>query len=132
MADEFLILFDDVTGERLDTIPYDEDITPERAAELMTRGYEAVPFGDWNLLVGNVDGQEYVRDFGNGGYKVRPPNVPTDDEIREQRVRELKKALAATDYKCMKYVDGELSEEEYSEVRAYRAGLRNEIRGLGG
>lgn len=132
MAEKFLILFDKDTGERLDTIPYDDDITPERVTELTAQGYEVVPFEDWNFLVGNVDGQEYIKDVASGDYKVKPPYVPTEDEAREQRIKELKTELAATDYKCLKYVDGALSEAEYSEVRAYRAELRREIRGLEG
>lgn len=53
------------------------------------------------------------------------PNQETLNEIAK-----LKQGLSATDYKCLKYVDGALSEEEYAEVREYRASLRAQINEL--
>ena len=56
------------------------------------------------------------------------PYVPTDAELLEQaknsKLWRIKGLLAATDYKCLKYADGELTENEYAETKAYRAGLR--------
>ena len=46
------------------------------------------------------------------------------------KIDELKQELKNTDYKCMKFVDGALTEEEYAEVRAYRAELRRKINEL--
>ncbi len=46
------------------------------------------------------------------------------------QIEELKQQLSSTDYKCMKYVDGALSESEYAEVKAYRAKLREQINEL--
>lgn len=45
----------------------------------------------------------------------------------QARISELKTELAATDYKCLKFVDGVLSEEEYAPVREYRQALRDKI-----
>ena len=39
----------------------------------------------------------------------------------------LKGELQATDYKCLKFVDGALTEEEYAEVRIARQALRDQI-----
>lgn len=36
----------------------------------------------------------------------------------------IKALLTATDYKCLKFVDGDLSAEEYAAVKAYRTALR--------
>ena len=55
---------------------------------------------------------------------------PTEEEIKAQKIAELKAELASTDYKCLKYVDGALSEEEYAEVRKHRAELRARINEL--
>lgn len=49
---------------------------------------------------------------------------------KQEEIERLKAELASTDYKCLKYVDGALSDEEYAEVRAYRAELRAKINEL--
>lgn len=54
----------------------------------------------------------------------------TDDRDYQSEIREIKEKLAETDYKCLKFVDGALSEEEYAPVRQYRQSLRDEINTL--
>jgi len=68
--------------------------------------------------------------YVNGHYVERPPYVPTQAEINAGKIAELKAELSATDYKCLKFVDGALSAEEYAEVKAYRAELRAKINEL--
>lgn len=51
------------------------------------------------------------------------------DAVNEE-IWKLKQKLADTDYKCLKYVDGALTDEEYAEVKAYRAELRQRINEL--
>lgn len=46
------------------------------------------------------------------------------------KIDELKKKLQETDYKCLKYVDGALSKEEYEEVKELRQSYRDEINKL--
>lgn len=46
------------------------------------------------------------------------------------KIDELKKKLQETDYKCLKYVDGALSKEEYEEVKKLRQSYRDEINKL--
>ena len=46
------------------------------------------------------------------------------------QITELKYKLKATDYKCLKFVDGELSENEYQEVKTKRKQWRAEINAL--
>lgn len=55
---------------------------------------------------------------------------PTQEELNAVEIERLKAELIATDYKCLKYVDGALSESEYAEVKAYRAELRQRINEL--
>lgn len=105
MPDNFLILFDEKTGERLSTIPYDMDITPERAQELIGEGYEIVSVDDWNKLIGNYDGQEYIKDVVNGGYIVKPPVVPTLDEAKATKLAELKGIRDDKELEPVQYVD---------------------------
>ena len=54
----------------------------------------------------------------------------TDDRDYQSEIREIKEKHAETDYKCLKFVDGALSEEEYAPVRQYRQSLRDEINTL--
>lgn len=61
-------------------------------------------------------------------YEVVP--TPIHEETVEDKITKLKGELASTDYKCLKYVDGALSESEYAEVKAYRAKLREQINKL--
>lgn len=46
------------------------------------------------------------------------------------RLNEAMAELAATDYYALKYVDGELREEEYASIRDERARLRQRVREL--
>ena len=79
---------------------------------------------DFNEFVGQ--NKLYI----DGEYVDKPPYVPTQEEINAGKIAELKQELSATDYKCLKYVDGALSDEEYAEVREYRAELRRQINEL--
>ena len=63
-------------------------------------------------------------------YEVVEIPAPTQEELNAIEVQRLKTELASTDYKCLKYVDGALSESEYAEVKAYRAELRAKINAL--
>ena len=63
-------------------------------------------------------------------YEVVEIPAPTEEELNANRIAQLKAELSATDYKCLKYVDGALTEEEYAEVKKYRADLRKQINEL--
>lgn len=72
-----------------------------------------------------MDESEFDED-GNPYYTyVDAPELP----VRE-RLAEAMAELAATDYYALKYVDGELSEEEYAAIRERRARLRRRVREL--
>ena len=70
-----------------------------------------------------------IEDMGEY-YEVVPIPEPTQEERDAAEIERLKAELSATDYKCLKYVDGALSESEYAEVRAYRQELRDKINQL--
>lgn len=65
-------------------------------------------------------------------YEVCEIPKPTEAEQNAMEIERLKAELASTDYKCLKYIDGAISEEEYAEVKAYRAKLRAKINKLEG
>ena len=48
----------------------------------------------------------------------------------QRRISELKQCLSDTDYQAIKYAEGELSEEEYTDMKAQRAAWRKEINEL--
>ena len=72
--------------------------------------------------------------------KTRPiliENPISEEEIAEKRrnetlrrISELKRLLSESDYKCLKYVDGEFTEGEYAETKAQRHAWRQEINEL--
>lgn len=47
-----------------------------------------------------------------------------------KKILELKQKLAETDYKCLKFVDGELTQAEYAETWQKRKQWREEINKL--
>lgn len=49
---------------------------------------------------------------------------------KESRIAELKRKLAETDYKAIKYAEGEISAEDYAEIKAQRKAWRDEINSL--
>lgn len=57
---------------------------------------------------------------------------PTEEELKQARISELKKNLADADYWGQKYLDGEYTEEEWGEKKAIRKAWREELRLLQG
>lgn len=51
---------------------------------------------------------------------------------REIRMTDLKRQLAETDYKAIKYAEGWITEAEYAPIRAMREDIREQIRRLEG
>ena len=49
-----------------------------------------------------------------------------------ERIEELKGLLLSTDYKTLKYIEGQLSDEEFAECSLQRAAWRAEINYLEG
>lgn len=72
-----------------------------------------------------MDESEFDED-GNPYYTYADAPEPTACE----RLNEAMAELAATDYYALKYIDGELREEEYASIRDERARLRQRVREL--
>ena len=61
------------------------------------------------------------------------PMKTEEDHLRDQyriEITQLKKQLSDTDYKAIKYAEGQISEEEYASVKAERQGYRDRINEL--
>ena len=67
--------------------------------------------------------------------KSKCPHKTQSDIDREnaiQEITQLKKQLSDTDYKAIKFAEGQLTEEEYASVKAERQGYRDRINYLEG
>lgn len=51
-------------------------------------------------------------------------------QFKEQRIYKLKHLLAESDYKAIKYAEGEITEEEYAPIKEQRRQWRAEINQL--
>lgn len=54
----------------------------------------------------------------------------TEIDIKRNRIAELKELLDSSDYKLCKYLDGDMTEEEYAPIKAQRHAWRVEINQL--
>ena len=73
----------------------------------------------------------------NGHYypKELCPMKTEQDLLKDQyrlEITQLKKQLSDSDYKAIKYAEGQISEEDYASVRAERQGYRDRINYLEG
>ena len=98
-----------------DIFTYDEEDYANRAAFANENGY----------VIEEIEPDEN----GERRFQIQEVKIDPKDEIRWQIIN-LKKQLSDTDYKAIKYAEGILSEEEYAEDKAKRAGWRAEINRL--
>ena len=63
-------------------------------------------------------------------FKIVEIPQPTEEELKQARISELKAKLSETDYVVIKIAEGEATTEEYTEVLANRKAWREEIREL--
>ena len=63
-------------------------------------------------------------------YEVVEIPAPTQEEINAMEIERLKAELASTDYKCLKWMEGALTDKEYAETKKHRAELRKKINEL--
>lgn len=89
------------------------------------RGYFENSIPEEDLEVSDVDGRTYL--------KSKCPHKTQEMIDREKAVQEinqLKKQLSDTDYKAIKYAEGQISESDYSAIRELRQGYRDRINEL--
>lgn len=82
-------------------------------------------FVDWGN-VGYENGELFLRPVPEPA-EAKPVYVapePTVEQVKYSELNSIKSALQSTDYQCLKFVDGALTEAEYQPVKAYRATLR--------
>ena len=77
-------------------------------------------------------GGDYVYEYVNGKVREKDQTANIERHAKETRIAELKRNLAATDYKAIKYAEGVLSSAEYESDRLQRQAWRDEINVLEG
>ena len=80
------------------------------------RGYFENSIPEEDLEVSDINGWTYLKD--KCPHKTQEM-IDRDNAIQE--ITQLKKQLSDTDYKAIKYAEGQLTEEEYSSTRSQRA-----------
>lgn len=72
----YLIKFDD-DGRRGETYVAEEKT--EQIQEYLNKGYELITEADYQLLIGNVDGKEYIRNVDGTYSEYIPPEPPLEE-----------------------------------------------------
>ena len=97
----------------------------------MTQSAERAYKRGWDLS-NNIPVEDVqVSDINHGYYpKEVCPMKTEQDKLKDQyrlEITQLKKALSDTDYKAIKYAEGQISEEEYAPDKLQRAYWRQRI-----
>lgn len=79
----------------------------------------------------NEGGQYHIEKNGDYYEVVKNPE-PTEEDIKQARIIELKRLLSQTDYVVIKIAEGSATPEEYADVIANRRAWRAEINELEG
>lgn len=77
----------------------------------------------------NESGKYHIEDTGEY-YEVVKNAEPSEEDIKQARINELKQLLADTDYVVIKIAEGSATTEEYASVIANRKEWRAEIQRL--
>lgn len=78
-----------------------------------------------NLLIVEIEADDNGRRF-----QIQEPPKPTEKELAEMRIFEIKQKLAETDYQAIKFAEGELTYAEFAPIKAQRKAWRDEINAL--
>ena len=100
----------------------------------MTQSAERAYKRGWDLSNNIPIEDVQVSDINYGYYpKELCPMKTEADKLKDEyrlEIQQLKKQLSDTDYKAIKYAEGQISESEYAPVRAERQGYRDRINEL--
>lgn len=100
----------------------------------MTQSAERAYKRGWDLSKNIPVEDVLVSDINHGYYPKEVCPMKTEADLLKDQYRleitQLKKQLSDTDYKAIKYAEGQISEEEYASVRAERQGYRDRINEL--
>ena len=100
----------------------------EKTGEYYYEGSSMTRRLDDGRIFAGVPNEEQLAEWGFEPY-VPPTHIPTEDEIREQRMQEILNELTTTDYLALKAFEGE-DMTEHPGWKEKRAALRAEYRQL--
>ena len=86
----------------------------------------------YNFTIIEVEKEDcQAEDFNDDlTFRLEKYKARKQKEVATKRIVDLKQLLADSDYKAIKYAEGLISEEEYSNIRAMRQAYRLEINEL--
>ncbi len=111
--------------ESLSEITLDITLTDE------STNYQKILASLAQRLAAEYEGNDYKLVTSDNHYQVI--HISEQDLLKDQyrlEITQLKKSLSDTDYKAIKYAEGQISESEYASVRAERQGYRDRINEL--
>ena len=72
--------------------------------------------------------QEIEADENGRRFQIVEIPQPTESELAQQEIQELKQKLFDTDYQAIKFAEGVITAEEYAETKAQRQLWRDRIK----
>lgn len=85
-------------------------------------------------LLGKDSAKDYVEVTQEEWAELTKQTGPTSEQLaieeKKNQIASLKAELAKTDYQCLKFLEGWISEEDYAEIKAHRQSLRDQINEL--
>lgn len=111
--------------ESLPEITLDITLTDE------STNYQKILVSLAQRLAAEYEGTEYKLVITDNHYQVI--HISEADLLKDQyriEITQLKKQLSDTDYKAIKYAEGQISESDYAPVKAQRQGYRDRINEL--
>lgn len=113
--------------ESLSEITLDTVLTDE------STNYQKILVSLAQRLAAEYEGNDYKLVITDNHYQVI--HISEQDLLKDQyrlEITQLKKQLSDTDYKAIKYAEGQISEEDYARVRELRQSYRDRINYLEG
>ena len=112
-----------------------EKMYPDGHLGSFTQSAELAYKSGWDIEHNYISIEDTQQSDINGWtYRKELCPMKTEEDLLKDQYRleitQLKKQLSDTDYKAIKYAEGQISEEEYASVKAERQGYRDRINEL--
>lgn len=112
-------------------IEYDKDgWVCDRYPRLVTESVGEMEVTDEEYIMTLATGDHFAWRVVDGELVNERYEETPIEEIREERIQELKQFLINSDYKAIKHSEGLLTDEEYAPIKAQRQAWRDEINEL--
>ena len=111
-----------------------EKMYPDGHLGSFTQSAELAYKSGWDLSNYIAISDTQQSDINGWTYRKEVCPMKTEEDLLKDQYRleitQLKKQLSDTDYKAIKFAEGQISESEYASVRAERQGYRDRINEL--